>query len=63
MKVWYGGEGFFSWFLAFINDLYITQIFAYYFSSQINLLSNSFFTKYFVLRFSIDVVSLLCNTL
>ena len=26
MKVWYGGEGFFSWFLAFIHILYITQV-------------------------------------
>ena len=56
-------EGFFYWIRVFIHVLYITQVFAAYFSSQINLLSNSFFsyTKYFVLTFSIDIVSTLSN--
>ena len=35
--------------------------FAYYSSFQSNLLSNSFYTKHFVLTFSIDVVSTLSN--
>ena len=35
--------------------------FAYYFSSQIHLLSKIFYTKYFILTFSIDVVSILAN--
>ena len=26
MKVWHGGEGFFSWFRAYIHVLYITQV-------------------------------------
>ena len=26
MKVCYGGKGFFSWFLAFVRRLYITQV-------------------------------------
>ena len=52
--VWYGGEGFFDWFLTFSHVLYITS-FAYYFFSQMFLLSNSFYTKYFVLSFSINV--------
>ena len=56
-KVWYGEERFFSWFIAFIRVLYTS--FAYYFSSQINLLSNIFYTKFFVLPVSIDVASTL----
>ena len=61
MKVWYGGEIIFSWFFAFIN-FYTLPKFSYYFSSQIDLLSNSFiYAKYFVLIFSIDIVSTLSN--
>ena len=60
--VWYGGEGFFSWFLAFIHFLYITQVLPIIFPlksiySQIVL----FYTKYFVLTFSIDIASPLSN--
>ena len=38
-------------------------IIAYYFSSQNDLLSNVFYTNYFVVTFSIDVVSTLSNYL
>ena len=59
MKVWYGGEGFFSSFLAFIRVLYITQV-LFILSSQFTLKSICY-TKYFDLTFSIDVFSLLSN--
>ena len=46
-----------SFYLCFVHF----PSFAYYLSSQINLLSNSFYTKHLVLKFSIDVVSTLSN--
>ena len=63
MQVSYSGEGFSSWSLAFNNVffIYILPKFGQLFSTQINSLSNSFYTKYFEPTFSIDVVSILYN--
>ena len=56
VKVWYGVKVF-----LLISCLYSCLIhipnFTFYFSFQINLLSLAFYTTYFVLIFSIDVVS------
>ena len=58
MKVGYGGEGFFSWFLVVFHVLYITQVLLIIFPLILIYSQIAFFnTKYFVLTFSIDIVS------
>ena len=61
MKVWYGGEGYFSWFLSFIDVLYITQVLPIIFPLKLIYSQIAFYTKYFLLTFSKDVVSPLSN--
>ena len=61
MKVWYGGEGYFSWFLSFIHVLYIIQVLPIIFPLKLIYSQITFYTKYFLLTFSKDVVSPLSN--
>ena len=46
MKVWYGGEGFFSWVLAFIHVLYITQVLPTIFPLKLIYSQLNFYIKY-----------------
>ena len=61
MKVWYDEEGFVFWFFAFIHVLYIVQVFPIIFPLILMYSQIAFYTKYIVLTFSIDVVSLISN--
>ena len=57
MEVWYGGQRYFTWFLAFIHVLYIIKFVLLFFLS--NQFRQPFYIKYFVMKFSIDVISTL----
>ena len=61
MKIWYGADGFFYWFLVFIHVLYIIQVLPIIFPLILIYSQIAFHTKHFVLIFSIDVVTPLSN--
>ena len=57
MKVWYGGEGFFSLFLAIFIFYKSLKFCLPFFSLRLIYSQIAFYTKYFVQTFPIDVVS------
>ena len=61
VKILYGEEGLFFWFFAPVHVLYITKVLPIVFPLKLIYSQIAFYTEYFVLTFSIDVVSILAN--